>query len=76
LQGHIGEVSVTKWFPSGKVVLTGAQDLQLKIWDAMTGQCAATLKGHAGAITDAVMIDRGRNLICTPASLVPPPHSP
>ncbi len=31
LKGHIGDVNVVQWFPSGKVVLSGGADLQLRV---------------------------------------------
>jgi proteasomal ATPase-associated factor 1 len=35
----------------------------LKIWSATEGYCAATLKGHAGGVFSADMVERGRNVI-------------
>lgn len=48
LQGHISDVNTCRFFPSGKVVLTGGADLRLKIWSAEDGSCPVTLKGHTG----------------------------
>ena len=51
LEGHYGDVYTSRFFPSGIVVLSGGSDMQLKIWSAETGQCAATLLGHtAGTV--------------------------
>ena len=46
LTGHYGDVYTCQFYPSGVVILTGGADMQLKIWSAETGQCAATLQGH------------------------------
>lgn len=46
LQGHLGDVYTCKFFPSGIVVLSGGADMQLKVWSAETGQCAANIIGH------------------------------
>jgi WD40 repeat protein len=46
LKGHFGDVYSCRFFPSGLVVLSGGVDMQLKIWSAETGQCAATCRGH------------------------------
>ena len=35
-----------RFFPSGVVVLSAGADMQLKIWSAETGKCAANLVGH------------------------------
>ncbi|KAK2715233.1 hypothetical protein QYM36_010022 [Artemia franciscana] len=63
LQGHLGEVRVVKFFPSGIVVLSGGADFQLKVWCAKTGSCAATFKGHSAAISDVGIVERGRNIV-------------
>ena len=33
-------------FPDGRRVVSGADDMTLKVWDVATGMCMATLKGH------------------------------
>ena len=48
LEGHISDVNTCKFFPSGKVVLSGGADLRLKIWSTEDGSCPVTLKGHTG----------------------------
>ncbi|KAM4796492.1 proteasomal ATPase-associated factor 1 [Rhinophrynus dorsalis] len=63
LEGHIGEVYCCKFFPSGKVVLSGGSDHQLKIWSVDDGSCPATLKGHKAAILSLDIVDRGRNVV-------------
>ena len=50
LEGHYGDIYTCRFFPSGIVVLSGGSDMQLKIWSAETGQCAATLLGHTAGI--------------------------
>lgn len=44
LKGHVGDILVSRFFPSGEVVLSA--DIQIRIWSAMDGSCAAILKGH------------------------------
>ncbi|KAK5578239.1 hypothetical protein RB653_003192 [Dictyostelium firmibasis] len=63
LDGHVGDVDLAMFFPSGRVILSGSSDTRLKIWDAIEGTCASTLVGHIGGITSASLIDRGRNLV-------------
>jgi proteasomal ATPase-associated factor 1 len=75
MEGHVGDVNVSRFFPSGQVVLTGGADTVLRLWylnltDATvdkphSGACVATLKGHQGAVFDAAMIGRGRQLYST-----------
>jgi proteasomal ATPase-associated factor 1 len=65
LEGHVDEATVCKFFPSGVVVITGGVDMRLKIWSAETGDNPVTMTGHAGAITDVAIIDKGRNVLST-----------
>jgi len=62
-EGHKGDVNVCKFFPSGKVVLSGGADWRLKIWDALAGVCGATLIGHQAGILGLDIIERGRNIL-------------
>ncbi|KAJ3061117.1 hypothetical protein HDU99_005660, partial [Rhizoclosmatium hyalinum] len=65
--GHFGDLTTAKFFPSSTVLLTSAMDLQLKIWDAVSGECAMTMGpkqgGHTRSVVETAIIDRGRNII-------------
>lgn len=61
--GHFLDVNKCRFFPSNEVILSAGSDMQLKIWSAINGSCAATLRGHTGAINDISIVDRGRNII-------------
>lgn len=63
LTGHVGDINAAKFFPSGKVVLSGGADIALRIWDLETGLCAAQLKGHTRGVLDCDFIERGRNVV-------------
>ena len=63
LQGHVGDISVCRFFPSGQVVLSAAADLRLKIWSAASGDCPVTLTGHSRRITDVSFVERGKNVL-------------
>ena len=45
LTGHVGDLTTSQFFPSGQVILSGATDMQIKIW-GLDGSNAVTLKGH------------------------------
>jgi len=62
-RGHVGDVTLVRWFPSSQVLLTGSVDSQLKIWAVADRNCAATLRGHSGSVVSAHMIDRGRHVV-------------
>ncbi|TMW62097.1 hypothetical protein Poli38472_009590 [Pythium oligandrum] len=63
LVGHVLDVTSARFFPSGKVALTGSLDFTLRIWSVESGQCAAVLKGHRGGIEDVAIVGRGRNVL-------------
>lgn len=62
-QAHQSDITVTKFFPSGEVILSGSNDMQIKVWSVNDGSNPRTLQGHSGAITDTILIDRGRNIL-------------
>ena len=56
LEGHYGDVYTCRFFPSGIVVLSGGADMQLKVWSAETGKCAANIIGHTAGKTSGRLI--------------------
>lgn len=62
-KGHIAEVNVVKWFPSGKVLCSAGSDLQIKIWSVENSKCVRSYSGHSQGIEGIRMIGRGRNFI-------------
>jgi len=62
-EGHYGDITKVRFFPSGQVLLTAGTDLQIKIWSVLDGSCPVTLKGHTRAVTDTAIISRGRNVL-------------
>ncbi|KAI8865347.1 WD40 repeat-like protein, partial [Ramicandelaber brevisporus] len=63
LHGHLSDVAVCRFFPSGQVVLSGSGDFQLRIWDALSGACPVVLTGHRRSVTDVAIVERGRNVV-------------
>ncbi|KAI8058179.1 WD40-repeat-containing domain protein [Syncephalis plumigaleata] len=63
LEGHKMTVTSLQFFPSGQVILSGADDFQLRIWSALDGSNPVTLSGHTSGITCTAIIDRGRNVL-------------
>ena len=61
--GHVGDVDIATFFPSGQVVLSAALDLTLRVWAIATQQCALTLTGHSQRITSVDIIDKGRQFV-------------
>lgn len=52
IPGHFAEITCTKFFPSGTVVLSSGRDFQLKLWNIEDGTNPRSFAGHTKAITD------------------------
>ncbi|KAK9475299.1 WD40-repeat-containing domain protein [Dipodascopsis tothii] len=66
-EAHAIYVARVRFFPSGQVVLTAGGDMQIKLWDALSGDCARAFRGHRRAVTDIAMVGRGRNFVSVSA---------
>lgn len=62
-EAHLDEITCLKYFPSGKVLLSGSIDMRLKIWSLADESNPRTFYGHKSRITDACMVERGRNFV-------------
>lgn len=61
---HFSDITSLKFFPSGKVLISGSLDMQLKLWSVADGSNPRTLVGHKGAITGINLLGKtGRNLL-------------
>ena len=56
LDGHVGCVDSCKFFPSGVVVLSGGEDMRVKIWSAEDGSCPRTFTGHTRGVCVCVCV--------------------
>ncbi|XP_011188273.2 bromodomain and WD repeat-containing protein 3 [Zeugodacus cucurbitae] len=56
--GHLSSVYCVLFDRTGRYIITGADDLLIKIWSAMDGRLLATLRGASAEITDiAINLD-------------------
>ena len=59
--GHTGSVNALALSPDGRFLVSGSEDLTLKIWDTATGNVLRTLSGHEkGVLAAAVSPDGTR----------------
>ncbi|MBN1266496.1 MAG: WD40 repeat domain-containing protein [Anaerolineales bacterium] len=50
IQAHASSIVSTTWSPDGKWIATGAENGEIKIWEAETGDWWRTMTGHLGSV--------------------------
>lgn len=64
---HLSDITSLRFFPSGEVLLSSSNDMQLKIWSVIDGSNPRTFAGHKSEVTDTCLIERGRNFLSSSA---------
>ena len=59
LEGHRGDVNVVAVLEGGRLA-SGSDDRTIKIWELVTGACAATLEGHLRPVTSLAIFEGKR----------------
>ena len=62
LQGHTSTITKCCWSPCGTMIVTASLDKTLKLWNAETLQCIATLDGHAEFVHCCAWSSDGRTI--------------
>ncbi|SCZ96088.1 BZ3500_MvSof-1268-A1-R1_Chr8-1g09995 [Microbotryum saponariae] len=63
LKGHLADLTVVRFFPSGEVVLTGAMDMTIRIYSALSGKEVRTLTGHTKSVSGFFILGKGRKIL-------------
>src|SRR5262249_6572389 len=63
LQGHFDQVNFASYSPDGKRIVTGSEDLVVRLWDALSGRELLQLKGHTDGVLSAVFSPSGRSIL-------------
>jgi WD40 repeat protein len=62
LRGHTSFVLCCAWSPDGRTIASGSADATIKLWDAATGNCCATLKVSSNCLYAVAWSPNGRTL--------------
>ena len=62
-KGHSEEVWSVAVFPSGDRVVSGSDDMTLRLWDASTGDCLATWKGRSTYVNSVAVFPAGDRVV-------------
>jgi platelet-activating factor acetylhydrolase IB subunit alpha len=57
LQGHGHNVSSVAFDPTGELVLSSSRDGTVRLWEAATGFCVRTFRGHGSSWVRRVVVD-------------------
>jgi len=58
-QAHLYDVAAMDFSPDGALLVTGADDAKVKLWNARTGQCVVTFAEHAAPVSAALFLPAG-----------------
>jgi WD domain, G-beta repeat len=62
LTGHIGAVMAIAFSPDGRLLASGGEDRQIRLWDTNTGACLQVLAGHPWLIAALAFAPNGEML--------------
>jgi WD40 repeat protein len=62
LRGHLSSVTCIRFSPDDALIATGAEDGEVRIWDAETGECLHQITAHAGTVTGIGWLPDGARL--------------
>lgn len=68
LSGHASRVLAVAWSPDGKTIVSGGDEGALKVWDAETHKCKATVGSPSALPVRAVAISNDSRLIASGGS--------
>lgn len=63
LSGHKERVTAAAFSPDARLLATGSQDHEARIWDAETGQTVKVLSGHRGPVFGVAFSHDGKKLV-------------
>ncbi|KIM93071.1 hypothetical protein OIDMADRAFT_184872 [Oidiodendron maius Zn] len=63
LEGHSGSVCSVAFSPDSKQVVSGSDDMTIRLWDTATGAALQMLKGHSDYISSVAFSPNGKQVV-------------
>ena len=63
LEGHTGTVWSVAFSPDGKWIVSGSDDLTVRVWKAQDGSLVQTFKGHTDELQSAAFSPDGKQIV-------------
>ena len=62
-QGHSYDIASCAFSPGGDLIVTGADDSRVKVWNSQTGNCVVTFMDHTMPITAVAFLPGSRAIV-------------
>ena len=62
-QGHFYDVASCAYSPDGALLVTGADDSKVKVWDTALGSCVVTFADHKAPVTGVAFLPSGNAVV-------------
>ena len=64
LHGHTNSVRSVAYLPNGAHIVSGSEDMTIRVWDETTGQCVAgPFEGHTDCVESVVYLPDGNYIV-------------
>jgi len=63
LKGHVSLVLAARFSNDGRWIISGSNDLTIRVWEVSTGRCIRTFRGHTHSVRGVYLTPNGARLL-------------